>query len=78
MLCSCSSKEKEEVQKPKNEDLILLQGAEDTENDPNPAIRREKQSTVKTDAAPNLMWSQPSPGPMYYDTIAEYCEELRE
>lgn len=73
LMSGCSSKE--EVQKPKNEDIILLQ---DTENDPDPAIRREKQSTVKTDVAPNLMWSQPSPGPMYYDTIAEYCEELRE
>ena len=73
MLCSCSSKE--EVQKPKNEGIILLQ---DTENDPDPAIQHENQSSVKTDAAPNLMWSQPSPGPMYYDTIAEYCYELRE
>lgn len=73
LMSGCSSKE--EVQKAKNEGIILLQ---DTENDPDPAIRREKQSTVKTDVAPNLMWSQPSPGPMYYDTIAEYCEELRE
>ena len=73
MLCSCSSKE--EVQKPKNEGMILLQ---DTENDPDPIIRHEKKSSVKTDDAPNLMWSQPSPGPMYYDTIAEYCYELRE
>ena len=76
MLCSCSSKE--EVQKQKNEGLNLLQRPKDPENDPDPVIRHEKKSTVKTDAAPNLMWSEPSPGPMYYDTIAEYCNELRE
>ena len=75
-LCSCSSKE--EVQKPKNESINLLQRTEESENDPEPAIRHEKQSTVKTDVASNLMWSQPSPGPMYFGTIVNYCEELRE
>ena len=43
-----------------------------------PIQLREKLSTIRTDAAPNLMWSQPSPGPVYYGSIAEYCEELRE
>ena len=26
----------------------------------------------------NLMWSEPSPGPMYYGYIQDYCKELRE
>ena len=28
--------------------------------------------------SPNLMWSEPSPGPMYYGYIQDYCKELRE
>ena len=76
VLCSCSSKEEkpESTNQATTESIILIQ----PENDPDPVIRHEKQSSVTADTALNLMWSQPSPGPMYYDTIAEYCEELRE
>lgn len=32
----------------------------------------------KPAVSPDLIWSEPSPGPMYYGYIQDYCKELRE
>ena len=39
-----------------------------------PARKEIKDDPV----SPNLMWSQPSPGPMYYSHVRDYCWELKE
>ena len=89
VLCSCSSKdEKAETNEKLSQTGQDLQEPDESEPEETVSSGVCRPQEPKTEPArkeikaepvsPNLMWSQPSPGPMYYSHIKDYCRELKE
>ena len=80
MIFGCSSKEenavqiKQDLQESEEEVPVPYGMSIPREPKAEPARKEVKDEPV----SPNLMWSQPSPGPMYYSHVRDYCWELKE
>ena len=91
MFCSCSSKEEKieskdrvtdekavqielDLQESEPEEVISYGMSVPQEPKEKPARKEVREEPV----SPNLMWSEPSPGPVHYSHVKDYCWELKE
>ena len=61
----------------KNDIPNLQEIAEQIETE-HPSSKKVVEQTARFEDSENLQWSQPSPGPMYYSYIQDYCKNLCE
>lgn len=86
MMSGCSSKEnkaeadekavqiKQDLQESEPEEVVSYGMSIPQKPKAEPARKEVKDEPV----SPNLMWSKPSPGPVHYSHIKDYCWELKE
>jgi len=78
--CSAKNEQKsaENGQKSAENEQIAVETAETEAVKTGYEEKNTDENKDKPAVSPNLMWSEPSPGPMYYSYIQDYCKELRE